>query len=261
MITTMTATARTRRPKRDRSSDTERQTYRDRHKSKSNGAATAKYTRTATRHTGDQSQRNHAYQSLRWALILRRLPEGQRLREAEWSRHLGVNRTALREALARLHSQGLVVEGAKTGYFVPRYTREEIAETLDVRAMVEGLAVERIIRLRKNLREKLKPLHESCEELEWILSKGFVSQIAEADYQFHDRLVALCGNHRLMTLHHCLSQAELAITGFDREVAITVGRAILADHRRLVDAIENARPDDARTILQDHLKMGPTECS
>jgi len=253
MTMTMTARARTQQPKRNRSATSERRADR---MTDSPDAAPKTASKNIKRHTGDQSQRHHAYESLRWALILRRLPEGQRLREKEWSRQLGVNRTALREALARLHSQGLVVEGPKTGYFVPRYNEEDIAETLDVRAMVEGLAVERLIRLRPNVRDRLQPLHEACDDLEWILSKGFVAQIAEADYRFHDRLVALSGNRRLITLHHCLSQAELAITGFDREKAMAVGQGILVAHRRLIEAIESGRADNARNILHNHLKNG-----
>ncbi len=65
------------------------------------------------------SLREQAYHRLRRLLILQQIPEGQRLRETEWAERLGVNRTALREAFARLEAEGFIELGAKTGYFIP----------------------------------------------------------------------------------------------------------------------------------------------
>ena len=175
------------------------------------------------------------------------------MRESEWSQRLGVNRTALREALARLHSEGLVVEGEKTGYFVPRLDEEDLKEVLEVRAMAEALAVERIVRLALNRRKHLTPLRESCDDLEWILNRGYVLEIVEADCLFHEKLVALSGSRRLITLHHCLPQVELMITGFDRDESTAVGRDILRHHRLIMDAIEKGQPSEAKQILREHL--------
>ena len=202
---------------------------------------------------GDRNQRTHAYESLRWALILRRIDEGERLRESEWSQRLGVNRTALREALARLHSEGLVVEGEKTGYFVPRLDKGDLKEVLEVRAMAEGLAVERIARLALNRRKHLRPLRESCDDLEWILNRGYVLEIVGADCLFHEKLVALSGNQRLITLHRCLPLIQLTGLEYDRQECTAVGRDILKQHRLLLDAVERKRPSEAKQILREHL--------
>jgi DNA-binding GntR family transcriptional regulator len=207
----------------------------------------------AKRHSGDQSQRSQAYESLRYALILRQVPEGARLREDEWSRRLNVNRQALREALARLHSEGLVTEGKKSGYFVPRLDVEDLKEALDVRAVAEGLAVERIIRLRLNRPDLLMRLRRACDDLEWILNKGYVLEIAGADCLFHETLVDGSGNRRLFPLHRCLPQVGLGAIGFDRAESLRVGREMLERHRLLVDAIENAQAEEACRILRQDL--------
>src|SRR5690606_42004878 len=50
------------------------------------------------------SQRDQAYHRIRRLLILQHVAEGERLREAHGADRLGVNRTALREAFARLEA-------------------------------------------------------------------------------------------------------------------------------------------------------------
>ena len=71
------------------------------------------------------SLREQANNRLRRLLILEQIPEGQRLREAEWAERLNVNRTALREAFARLEAEGFIERGPKTGYFVPTLTNKD----------------------------------------------------------------------------------------------------------------------------------------
>ena len=102
------------------------------------------------------SLRERAYHRLRHLLILQQVAEGQRLREAEWSQRLGVNRTALREAFARLEAEGFIERGPKTGYFVPDLTNRDILEVLEVRIMLEGGAIERIVLMGLNTPEHLK---------------------------------------------------------------------------------------------------------
>src|SRR3970040_6845 len=98
--------------------------------------------------TGNGHQRDQAYFRFRRLLILQQVSQGERLREADWADRLGVNRTALREAFARLEAEGLIEKGPKTGYFAPKLTPEDILEIVEVRVMLEGGAIERICRLK-----------------------------------------------------------------------------------------------------------------
>ncbi|MBN7531214.1 GntR family transcriptional regulator, partial [Mycobacteroides abscessus subsp. abscessus] len=52
--------------------------------------------------------RDNAYKALRTAIVDGTLAPGERLRDDELSRWLGVSRTPIREALARLEQAGLV---------------------------------------------------------------------------------------------------------------------------------------------------------
>src|SRR5690349_16074586 len=144
-----------------------------------------------------ESQRDKAYQLLRRLLILQQLREGERLREPDWSKQLGVNRMALREAFARLEAEGLIERGAKTGYFVPRLSDEDIHEILEIRIVLEATAIGRIVREKRNNRKQLEPLQQAINDLGNFIDEGYLLGASEADRRFHERLIELGGSKRL----------------------------------------------------------------
>jgi DNA-binding GntR family transcriptional regulator len=205
------------------------------------------------------TQSHRAYDVLRELLILRRIPAGERLGESQWSQQLGVSRGALREALSRLHSEGLAVEGAKCGYFVPSYTPEELDEITEVRVMVETGAISQIIRAERNRGDHMKRLHELCDELEWILDRDYGIEIAEPDHRFHEALAELSGNRRLILLHRCLPQtigSDPRARTVDRAVQ---ARQVLEDHRAILHALRRGRVESARQVLRRHYDTSQTE--
>jgi DNA-binding GntR family transcriptional regulator len=202
---------------------------------------------------GRETQRAQAYDLLRRELLLRRIREGERLRELYWSRRLGVNRTALREALARLLSEGLVVEGEKTGYFVPELSETDRQEILEVRLMAEFLATDRLARTPPPRRIHLQPLYDLCDELEWLLGKRYAVDLGEADYRFHQQLVESCSNRRLSCLHRCLPQLAWLQLGLGTRAGNLQGWEVLREHRLILEAIEAGDASRARDLLERHL--------
>ena len=71
------------------------------------------------------------------------LAPGDQLDEQALAARLGVSRTPLRAAIARLAQEGLVVTLPYRGSFVRRFTVEEIDGLYEVRAALEGLAARR----------------------------------------------------------------------------------------------------------------------
>jgi DNA-binding GntR family transcriptional regulator len=149
----------------------------------------------------ESSQRDKAYHLLRRMLILQRIADGERLREPVWAERLGVNRMALREAFARLEAEGLIERGAKTGYVVPKLSPVDMREILDVRATLESLAVETIIREKRNGRRQLRPLDQAIHQMQSLIDSGYLLGASEADRSFHEQLVQLSGNRRLWMIY------------------------------------------------------------
>jgi DNA-binding GntR family transcriptional regulator len=205
------------------------------------------------RSSDQESQRDLAYHEIRRLLILQQIGEGERLREAAWAGRLGVNRTALREAFARLEAEGLIERGLRTGYALPILTDAAIQEIMEVRIMLEGGAIDRIIRRERNTRAHLRPLFETCDELERLVMEAYHAGVAEVDRRFHEGLIRACGNKRLFFLYN---RAPLPIIHpvvvSGRPWAETVSRT-LGEHRSILSNILAGDADEARQQLRAHL--------
>lgn len=84
---------------------------------------------------------DRAYSLLRSDIVEWRLAPGEVLAEVEQSARLGVSRTPLREALARLVAEGLAVPHAGRGVVVSAISLEVVADLFDVRLPLECAAV------------------------------------------------------------------------------------------------------------------------
>ncbi len=92
----------------------------------------------------DASFRRRAYEALRVAILATNIyetpPEALRLDERRLAAKLGVSRTPIREALARLEHEGLVQNLPRRGYFIVRKNRAELVEIITVWAALESMA-------------------------------------------------------------------------------------------------------------------------
>ncbi len=202
---------------------------------------------------GEGSKREQAYLQLRRLLILQQIPGGERLREAEWTERLKVNRTALREAFARLHAEGLIEVGAKTGYFVPVLRRQDIRDVLGVRVTLEGGAIDMIVEAGFNTPKRLKPMKDACDQLDRLVTENYLLSVTEADFRFHESLIAASGNPRLVTAYrHAPLPIILpeVVSGPQWESAV---RQTVAEHRAILAAILDGDAERAKKLLRSHV--------
>jgi DNA-binding GntR family transcriptional regulator len=194
-----------------------------------------------------------AYNRLHKLLILQQIPEGQRLRETEWAQRLGVNRAALREAFARLEAEGFIKLAVKTGYCVPVLTNKDILEVIEVRILLEGGAIERIIQTGRNTTRYLKPMYQACEQLERLILEDYVLGVAEADRRFHEAIIDAACNKRLLFLYQ---RAPLPIihpeiiSGEQWEARV---RKTHQEHQMIYGALIKGDVVEAQELLHTHL--------
>ena len=177
----------------------------------------------------------------------------ERLREPIWSTRLGVNRTALREAFARLEAEGWLAKGERTGYCVPNLSKEDISEILIVRTSLECCAIEQLCKKGLNTPKKLQPIKDACDQLADMIKNNYLLGASEADRRFHDYLIASTGNERLKAVYYRaplpLIHDEIADSQYwEEECQIT-----LDEHRQIYQAILDNQPAEAIKILRHHL--------
>src|SRR3954452_21094490 len=86
------------------------------------------------------SRADFVYESLRDAIWDGRIARGERVREEEIARNLGVSRTPVRDALQRLQQRGLLVLGSGRGLVVAELSQQQVIELYSMREILEGSA-------------------------------------------------------------------------------------------------------------------------
>jgi DNA-binding GntR family transcriptional regulator len=188
---------------------------------------------------------------LRNSILRGRFAPGERLVEADLARELGISRGPVREALAVLERDGIVVNVPRKGKFVLSFDTVRISEIYSLRKMLEAYAVELIIdRLTDFEREALS---NAVAEIEDAANSGSVSLIAERDLAFHNRLYELSGHQLLRTVwaENIASKLRMLvnITTRTHDPLIDTG----GNHRVLIDAINAKDKAEARRLVSQHI--------
>src|SRR5690606_29537535 len=113
----------------------------DLHPAHSPGLSRALQARSA--YTRGMRASDRAYTALREEIVSGLLPPGALLGEVEQSGRLGISRTPLREALARLVADGLAEPAPGRGLVVTAVSLEEAEPLFDLRIALESLAARR----------------------------------------------------------------------------------------------------------------------
>ncbi len=139
---------------------------------------------------------DQVYQRLRDLLRTGRFGPGERLQEVTLATQLGVSRTPVREALARLASEGLV-EADGRSFAVPGLTSEDLDDIYALRSLLEPEAI-RLATSRAADPEKRKPLDDALADAVAAHDAGDAETFIAANSRFREAWLALVPNRRMV---------------------------------------------------------------
>jgi DNA-binding GntR family transcriptional regulator len=191
--------------------------------------------------------RDDAFTAIRAAIVDGTLEPGERLVDAELSDWLGVSRTPIREALARLDAAGLVQ--TRPGRFT-------IVSPLDVRSMTDAQAVTAAMHelaVRDAVpamgSEHVAAMRAANERFAAALEAGDVDAAVDADDAFHGVAVDVCGNAAVRAV---LDQYTPLLRRMERaRFGSLSGRSSVAQHQSIIELAE--RGDAEGAALQARL--------
>jgi DNA-binding GntR family transcriptional regulator len=195
-------------------------------------------------HAHDRSARRQitddAYERIRQDILTCALAPGMRFSESQLSESLGMGRTPVREALARLRQVGLVESFPRSGYRVTPITLRDVQEIFEARLLLECESAERLARrgLSQQEHEHLLELARRPYRVDTAEDR---SEWLRDNTEFHVEIARMAGNRRLAGfLEQTLGEMERLLT-----VGWTVS-SMLGQHVDLVEAIASGDPDLAR---------------
>ncbi|GAA4126613.1 GntR family transcriptional regulator [Actinomadura keratinilytica] len=198
-----------------------------------------------------------AYEAVRQMILSGEAAAGSRLGEAELAESLGLSRTPVREALQRLGSDGLVEVLPHRGARVVRWSRADLEEIFELRALLEPYAAARAARRRPG-EAVLADLHRLCAQMERAAADGDLAEVARLNSRFHAALIEASGNRRLPAMLTSVMHAPLILGTFRRYGADALARS-MNHHRELVAAVAAGDPAWAESVMRSHIRAAAAE--
>ena len=189
-------------------------------------------------------------EELRGAITSGALRPGAPIRQDALAARLGVSRTPLRAAIARLAQEGLVVNLPYRGASVRRFTVAEIDGLYEVRAALEALAARKAA--ARMSADGLATIAALLDEGQAALAAGDVEAYGQADARFHRALAEVAGNPTLTeTLDGLRRRIHLFRDLANRQPGL---RERTARERELIlDALARRDGDGAAALLEQHI--------
>ena len=129
--------------------------------------------------------RDHIEQQLHKAMVNGVIKPGDRLVESTIADQLGVSRAPVREALAGLERDGVVVHIPRRGYFVVEFTDKDVEEIYSLRLVLEREALRRAV--GRFTKEHLIEMECLIDDLgEAARQQSDPVRIVELDLLFHE---------------------------------------------------------------------------
>jgi DNA-binding GntR family transcriptional regulator len=199
------------------------------------------------------TRRELAYQALKQRLLGGEFAPGTRLGEERLAAELGVSRTPIREALSRLHSEGLVERLADGGFGPTLINLHLIRELYEIRFALERCALRRQVGGQAVHDEgQLRQLRSDWADMEPPTSDDEVDgDFVLLDEDFHERLAASAGNESLTEQLRKVNERIRIVRMQDFLLADRVEQTI-AQHVSVVEAMLADQPDLAERRLIGH---------
>ena len=196
--------------------------------------------------------KDHVYDMLRDAITemdIYRSEADLRLDERSLADQLGISRTPLREAIARLERDGLVTVVPRKGVYVQRKSLTEILEMIVAWAALESMAAR--LATERASDQEIASLRKIAAKYSSSEAGTRISEYSEDNIRFHQRILEIskCALLKDMadSLFLHMHAVRLRAMGEDDRA-----RRSVVDHAEIIEALEERDADEAAKRVREH---------
>jgi len=196
--------------------------------------------------------KDHIYEVLRDSIRkvdIYNFSQDMRLDERKLAEQLGISRTPIREALARLSQDGLVEIIPRKGVFIHRKSLPEILDMIKTWAALESMAAYLAVDVATDA--DLKALRKFAMSNSTKSSMAELGEYSDANIKFHQSILELsacpllCSSAEDLFIH--MYAVRRRAMGEDNRASRSV-----ADHMEIIEALEARDADLASRLVRDH---------
>lgn len=200
--------------------------------------------------TRPSSLKQTVLERLRESIITGELELGQPLSERVLAERLNVSKTPVREAIAQLRVEGLVLVYPQRGAFVFTPTTADVVEMCELRQALEAAALKMAI--KRHPGQTVAELAAIVARMESARRDNDRLAYLREDSNFHKALFASCGNQLMMQTYDMQTGKISALrTHLARRPGHT--ESSFEEHKGILQAVRDRDPERALAILDTHI--------
>ncbi|MGD9144252.1 MAG: GntR family transcriptional regulator [Anaerolineae bacterium] len=189
---------------------------------------------------------------IRNAILTGAFGPGERLIESAIADHLDVSRGPVREALAALDREGIVVHVPRKGFFVIDFTDKDLEEIYSLRLLLEREALRRAI--ERFTEEDIRQMQDILNELgRATVEKHEPERIVELDLSFHDCICRMADHSRLYAAWRSTSTQAQVLVGLTSKTHYNHPEEPRQLHQVILEAIRTHDLPLAEECLTNHI--------
>jgi DNA-binding GntR family transcriptional regulator len=201
------------------------------------------------RRASDTTATALAYREIKNRILDSRYQAGEKLSEVRLCRELGLGRSPIRTALARLKEEGWIAVSPQSGTYVKSLSAKDIEEVIELRLLLEMHVAATAARQIED--DELRRLQQVLGTLAPRIVKGELEAFMELDDEIHSAIYEAAGNQLIAGLLQTLREKVRWIlpataTALERRYA-------LRELERIVDALKKRNPETAAQRMREHV--------
>ena len=196
----------------------------------------------------------HAYAAIKKRILDFRYLPGERLSEAQLAKELGLGRSPIRTALAKLKSDGWIAVSPQSGTYIKSLSDKEIADLVDLRLLLETHATELAAAAigEDDLRKLRRAFVAMCPRGVANLDERAFDDFNEFDALFHLTIYRAAGNALIAEILANLLDKVQWLKTSTRPSAARI-RSGYMELKRILDALEARQPREAAARMREHI--------
>lgn len=194
-----------------------------------------------------------AYAQLRRDILDDTLPPGQRLTEQSLAARLGISRTPVRAAVARLVQEGFVERGEGYSTRVAQFDTDDVAHVFEMRARLEGYAARQAAsNASQAAKAELHRLADIMSARTPPENERDYSIISDANEAFHRTIYQAAGSPRIQVVLAAVVQVAVVARTYRTYRTRDLIRSA-QHHQDIADAISAGAADWADHAMTSHV--------
>ena len=175
------------------------------------------------------------------------------MRAGDLATQLGISRTPVREALRRLHAEGMVDFFANRGAFVAGSSPRDVDEVFDLRMVLESHAAE--LSARRLTDPQIAQLTVWTDEMERCTAAPTRNSagLTRANDAFHAAIISAAANRRLSAMIASVVEMSWVARTFNIYSDADLASSI-AHHREMIRAFEVRDGVWAAAVMRSHIR-------